>query len=699
MSEEGSPQRGIIEQLLIARPVGAPSTYLSVFFRNDNQCTDLKIDASAYGQVQWGNNRNPFRTKDYFALYNASGITTLLVYSISRLGAVDRVYPLNSDISARLEARYDLSTMTGGPGSVTANYVFPHTKGGAVLTSVPALTQALTWLGGISGTGGRWYVKVDGLEPDQTPVQWARPIDGAFTAYAIRLQLTFGLPQFECLDERGHVIVSYSGTITGTFNRDLTNGLTYMNSGGVTDYLAGFEATVPPRVLDVRLLYDLTTRETLEPAKLEGMLPVNHSSGELITRTHAVQRIRPRLSKVTEVRTAYPAVDTATIKIVGGETRLGGFTIYSGTASGSGSITVYGFCPFFALWREPGSIAKMGHFDSNTTRTVMASDQDSLGGVFGFTTLGLRAVFPWLLWANGDKKLTSFFTDARFFVEYGSPAPTHPLTLDVDDPAFPVIFPMLENAGGLTQLNLPFVADSPEWWDEQAVLDNAGPFPWDEWLWEWIWDDATETGFGEFDCNRAVILCHPDTPVHPPAAFLAKFPGGTAGPMKLTGSGRVSENMFTTQPEHYEDEPVLVYTVEGTTKLMLPQELQSTGDDLFIPRMRTGIQPAPGEPDSHRLEAIELFLRRGAGVHPGTQEITVAPITSDILDKPTGHSGIGVLVPGLNDTSQPVRVPVGMVQRARFLGLQLFGPNTNCVFRYLGAILRGRDLDQDGSRE
>ena len=237
--------------------------------------------------------------------------------------------------------------------------------------------------------------------------------------------------------------------------------------------------------------------------------------------------------------------------------------------------------------------------------------------------------------------------------------------------------------------------------DVQALWDSLGPLYWEWWL-ELVWDDFTETGTGDFDCNRAVILCHPDTPLHPPAAFVARFPGSSGGAeaaMKITGSGRVSENVFTSEPECYEDEPVLCYTFAGATKLMLPQELQSTGDDLFVPRMRTGIQPAPGEPDSHRLEAIELFLRRGAGVHPGTQEITVAPITSDILDKPTGHSGIGVLVPGLNDTSQPVRVPVGVVQRARFLGLQLFGPNTNCVFRYLGAILRGRDLDQDGSRE
>ena len=169
--------------------------------------------------------------------------------------------------------------------------------------------------------------------------------------------------------------------------------------------------------------------------------------------------------------------------------------------------------------------------------------------------------------------------------------------------------------------------------------------------------------------------------------------------MKITGSGRVGENVFTSEPEHYEDEPVLVYTFAGATKLMLPQELQSTGDDTFVPFMRTGLQPCPGEPDIHRLEAIEPLLRRGSGVHPGTKEITVAPITSNILDKPTGIPGIGVLIPGLDATSQPVKAPVGVIQTARFLGLQLFGPNTNCVFRYLGAILRGRSLEEDASRE
>ena len=229
--------------------------------------------------------------------------------------------------------------------------------------------------------------------------------------------------------------------------------------------------------------------------------------------------------------------------------------------------------------------------------------------------------------------------------------------------------------------------------DVQTAL-GPGQLPlfWEWWL-EWEWDDAT--GEGDFDCNRAVILCHPETPLHPPAAFIARFPGGPGdalGAMKITGSGRISENVFSGEPNAYEDEPVLIYTHGGTTKLMLPQELQSTGDDTFVARLRTGLQPVP-EDSTYRLEAIEPFLRRGVGVHPGTKEITAAPVTSNILDEPTGTVGTGVLVPGLNDASQPVRAPVGMIQTARWVGCQLFGPNTNCVFRYLGAILRGRGLD------
>lgn len=229
--------------------------------------------------------------------------------------------------------------------------------------------------------------------------------------------------------------------------------------------------------------------------------------------------------------------------------------------------------------------------------------------------------------------------------------------------------------------------------DTQTVADNnLLPFALWNWWWEIVWTDAM--GTGTFDCNRAVILCHPDTPLHPPAAFIARFPGGreAEAPMKITGSGRVSENIFTSEPEQYQDEPVLVYTTAaGVTKLMLAQELQSTGDDIFVPLMRTGLQPTPGM-DTHRLEAVEPLLRRGAGTNPGTATLTVAPVTSNILDAANGSPGTGYVIPSLEATSQPVRAPIGQVQSARWLGFTLFGDNTNCVFRYLGAILRGRRL-------
>lgn len=228
--------------------------------------------------------------------------------------------------------------------------------------------------------------------------------------------------------------------------------------------------------------------------------------------------------------------------------------------------------------------------------------------------------------------------------------------------------------------------------DCQILWESIGPLFLEGWL-ELVWSDEVESGSGDFDCNRAVVLCHPDTPLHPPACFLARFPGGTGktSPMKITGSGRVSETVFTTEPDQYLDEPVLVYTTaEDVTKLMLAQELQSTGDDTFVALARSGLQSVPGV-DTHRLEAIEPLIRRGAGVHPGTREITVAPIASQTLEE-IGTLGIGALVPALNDTVQPVKVPVGLFQTARFLGFQLFGTNTNCVFRYLGAILRGRRI-------
>ena len=232
--------------------------------------------------------------------------------------------------------------------------------------------------------------------------------------------------------------------------------------------------------------------------------------------------------------------------------------------------------------------------------------------------------------------------------------------------------------------------------DVQALWDSLGSLMWEFWL-ELVWSDEVESGSGDFDCNRAVVLCNPDSPHHPPACFIARFPGATSTdglPMKITGSGRVSETVFTTEPNQYVDEPILCYTFNGVTKLMLAQELQSTGDDQFVAHMRTDIYPVP-DVDTHRVEAIEPFVRRGTGIHPGDAELTVAPITSFTQERHTGFARLGKLIPGLNNATSaiPVKVPIiGSLESARWIGLQMFGTNVDCVFRYLGAIIRGRRL-------
>lgn len=233
--------------------------------------------------------------------------------------------------------------------------------------------------------------------------------------------------------------------------------------------------------------------------------------------------------------------------------------------------------------------------------------------------------------------------------------------------------------------------------DVQALWESLGPIGgWEDWL-EIVWDDEVVSGSGDFDCNRAVVLCNPDSKDHPPACFIARFPGASGDattPMRITGSGRISETVFTAEPDQYLDEPALVYTFDGVTKLHLAQELQSTGDDKFVAVMRTDVYPVP-EVDTHRIESIEPFVRRGTGVHPGAAELTVAPITSFTQEKHTGFARLGKLIPGLNNavSATPVKVPIiGSLEAARWIGLQMFGTNEDCVFRYLGAIIRGRRL-------
>ena len=209
---------------------------------------------------------------------------------------------------------------------------------------------------------------------------------------------------------------------------------------------------------------------------------------------------------------------------------------------------------------------------------------------------------------------------------------------------------------------------------------------------------GTDTGSAAAPVTRAVILCHPATQ---PGAFIARFPGAT--PTALvdpSASGRISETIFTADPNRYDDEAVVVLTIPaGAPQLLLPQELQSTGDDLFRCTLQTGLAPAASamsktkyqvmQGDTHRLESVEPLIRRGTGVHPGTATLTITPVSSSILDVQAGTLGTAVDVAGLNAAS-PVKAPVGAKLTGRFFGFQMVGDNVNSVWRYLGAYLRGR---------
>ena len=141
----------------------------------------------------------------------------------------------------------------------------------------------------------------------------------------------------------------------------------------------------------------------------------------------------------------------------------------------------------------------------------------------------------------------------------------------------------------------------------------------------------------------------------------------------------------------YQDEPVVAFVVSAATSvnLLLPQELQSTGLDAFRCVVQTGLQPAPGT-DTHRPESIELLLRRGSGSgQPGTQIMTLAPVTSNVLDTAGGTVGTAKDVPGLANAVLPVKAPVGQLVTGRFLGFKLVGTNVNSALRYLGSLIRG----------
>lgn len=195
-----------------------------------------------------------------------------------------------------------------------------------------------------------------------------------------------------------------------------------------------------------------------------------------------------------------------------------------------------------------------------------------------------------------------------------------------------------------------------------------------------------------FLVQRAVVLCH--AAEGQPACLIARFPGATGQKVDVLASGLISETVFTTEAaaDQYLDEPAIIFEVgtpAGSPVLMLAQEGQSTGDDQFNCIAQPGLQAAPGA-DTHRFSAVELLMRRGAGVHPGTKTLTVTPVTSNILDTQGGTDGTAVDLPGdLNATPVPVKAVVGVVATGRFLSFRLAGDNLNSAFKYLGAILRG----------
>jgi hypothetical protein len=70
--------------------------------------------------------------------------------------------------------------------------------------------------------------------------------------------------------------------------------------------------------------------------------------------------------------------------------------------------------------------------------------------------------------------------------------------------------------------------------------------------------------------------------------------------------------------------------------------------------------------------------------------MSVAPVTSNILDNQGGTVGTDKEFPGLGDATAPVKAPIGQLVTGRFLAFQLKGTNVNSVLRYLGSLIRGR---------
>ena len=207
---------------------------------------------------------------------------------------------------------------------------------------------------------------------------------------------------------------------------------------------------------------------------------------------------------------------------------------------------------------------------------------------------------------------------------------------------------------------------------------------------------GTDTGGAGDPVMRAVILCSPSDN---PGAFIARFPGrsdgagGSPGPLEITASGRITENQFTSalSAQRYEDEAVVAFRVSANTsaQVMLAQEIQSSGVDVFRCIVQPSVQANPGA-DTHRAEAVEMFIRRGPGqTHPGSRLMSVAPVTSNILDNQGGTVGTERVF-GLSAAVSPVKAPIGQMATGRFLSWYLKASNVNSAFRYLGSLIRGR---------
>lgn len=243
--------------------------------------------------------------------------------------------------------------------------------------------------------------------------------------------------------------------------------------------------------------------------------------------------------------------------------------------------------------------------------------------------------------------------------------------------------------------------------DTQMMWDNdvGGEL---EWVLRLRWSSKSKvTPTVNDPVSSGVVLCAPNTQ---PAPFLARFGGLQADPvtgdpatvgLDITVSGRLWETVHSAAGQ-YEGDPGIVYQAPtgNPTKLMLAQELQSTGDDTFLTMVQTRLIPTFGKPDpeerrprtagdTSRIESLEPLIRRGVGQMPGVSRVAVVPVTSNVLTVQGGTIGTATEIPDLN-SAPPVKAPVTAFATGRFVGLQVLGTNLQSIVRYLGAYIRGR---------